>query len=253
MAGKQTAGKKPDASVDQREIENFSALAETWWDPKGPFRPLHNLNPARLSYIRGALEAHFGLKKGTGLPFKGLRVLDIGCGGGLLCEPMARLGANVTGIDAAEKNINIAALHAKQSKLKVDYRAITGEKLAKSGAEFDVILNMEVLEHVADLGSFIASCAKMLKRDGIMLFSTINRTPKAFALAIVGAEYVLRWLPRGTHTYEKFLKPSELEKGFRAAGLELRDLKGFIYNPLADSWSLGDDLSVNYIGTVVKP
>ncbi len=240
------------ASVDQKEVDNFSALADTWWDPSGPFRPLHTLNPARLSYIRGALGAHFGLKEGGKKPYSGLKILDIGCGGGLLAEPMARLGATVTGIDAAEKNIKIAALHAEQSKLEIDYRAISGEELAKKGAKFDVILNMEVLEHVADLASFIGACATMLKKDGCMLFSTINRTPKSFALAIVGAEYVLRWLPKGTHSYGKFLKPSELDRRFRAAGLALSDLKGFIYNPFADSWRLGDDLSVNYIGKAVR-
>ncbi|MHA1544077.1 MAG: bifunctional 2-polyprenyl-6-hydroxyphenol methylase/3-demethylubiquinol 3-O-methyltransferase UbiG [Alphaproteobacteria bacterium] len=247
MAGKTNTA----ASIDQKEIDNFAAMAETWWDPKGPFKPLHNLNPARLSYIRSVLDDHFGLGGKKDKPLKGLKVLDIGCGGGLLAEPMSRLGAEVTGIDAAEKNIKIASLHAKESKLKIDYRAIAGEDLAKTRARFDVILNMEVLEHVADVGSFIGACSKLLKKEGCMLFSTINRTPKSYLFAIVGAEHVLHWLPKGTHTYEKFLKPSELDAVFKKAGLRLGDLKGFIYNPLGGGWSLGDDLSVNYIGKVV--
>jgi len=250
-------GKKADQpiralSVDEKEIENFSAMAERWWDPNGPFKPLHTLNPARLGYIRETLSRHFGFDPKAEKPFKGLKILDIGCGGGLLSEPMARLGAAVTGIDAAEKNIKIAALHAKKSRLKIDYRAISGEELARTKAKFDVILNMEVLEHVADLGSFIGATAAMLKKDGCMLFSTINRNPKSFALAIVGAEYVLRWLPKGTHSYEKFLKPSELDAHFRKAGFSLDDLRGFSYNPFSDAWSLSDDLSVNYIGKVKK-
>lgn len=246
------AGKTNTApSIDQKEVDNFARMAETWWDPNGPFKPLHNLNPARLSYIRSVLGDHFGLDASKDKPFKGLKVLDIGCGGGLLSEPMARLGADITGIDAVEKNIKIASLHAKKSKLKINYQAIAGEDLAKTKARFDVILNMEVLEHVADVGSFVGACAKLLGENGCMLFSTINRTPKSYLFAIVGAEHVLGWLPKGTHTYEKFLKPSELDAAFRASGLALSDLKGFIYNPLKDSWSLGDDLSVNYIGKVV--
>ena len=251
MTGKSKTKNPKAASIDQREVENFAAMADTWWDPAGPFKPLHNLNPARLSYILRVLIDHFGPGDKKDKPFKGLKVLDIGCGGGLLSEPMARLGADITGIDAAEKNIKIASLHAKKSKLKINYQAIAGEDLAKTGARFDVILNMEVLEHVADVGSFVGACATLLKKEGCMLFSTINRTPKSYLFAIVGAEHILRWLPKGTHTYEKFLKPSELDAAFRAAGLGLSDLKGFIYNPLSDSWSLGDDLSVNYIGKVV--
>lgn len=250
MTGKTSTKAPKAASIDQKEVENFSAMADTWWDPAGPFKPLHNLNPARLSYIGRVLAAHFGLDDKKERLFAGLKVLDIGCGGGLLCEPMARLGADITGIDAAEKNIKIASLHAKKSKLKINYQAIAGEDLAKTKAKFDVILNMEVLEHVADVGSFVGACAKLLKKDGCMLFSTINRTPKSYLFAIVGAEHVLQWLPKGTHTYEKFLKPSELDAAFRAAGLGLSELKGFIYNPLKDSWALGDDLSVNYIGKV---
>lgn len=247
MAGKTNKA----ASIDQKEIDNFAAMADTWWDPEGPFKPLHNLNPARIRYIRKTLADHFGLDASKDKPFKGLKILDIGCGGGLLSEPMARLGADITGIDAAEKNIKIASLHAKTSKLKINYQAIAGEDLADTGARFDVILNMEVLEHVADVGSFVGACSKLLGENGCMLFSTINRTAKSYLFAIVGAEHVLRWLPKGTHTYEKFLKPSELDAAFRTAGLGLSDLKGFIYNPFTGSWSLGNDLSVNYIGKVV--
>ena len=240
------------ASIDKKEVDAFAAMAETWWDPNGPFKPLHTLNPARVEFIRNTLCQHFGRDPGKDKPLKGLKLLDIGCGGGLISEPMARLGAGVMGIDAADKNIKIAALHAKKSKLKIDYRAIAGEDLAKKGAKFDVVLGPEVLEHVADINSFIGACSKMLKPEGCMMVSTINRTPKAFALAIVGAEYVLRWVPKGTHSYEKFLKPSELEKGFRKAGLKLDDLKGFGFNPLTNTWSVTDDLSVNYFGKVIK-
>ncbi|MCH8173166.1 MAG: bifunctional 2-polyprenyl-6-hydroxyphenol methylase/3-demethylubiquinol 3-O-methyltransferase UbiG [Proteobacteria bacterium] len=245
-------GGNPKApSVDPKEIENFSALAETWWDPAGPFRPLHKMNPTRLAFIRGQIENHFGLGKNSIVPFKGLKVLDIGCGGGLLCEPMTRLGAAVTGIDASEKNIQIAALHAKQSKLTITYRAIAGEDLAKTAARFDVILNMEVLEHVADIASFLKSCRTLLKKDGCMLFSTINRTPKAYALAILGAEYILGWLPRGTHSYQKFIKPSELDRYLRQAGFEIAELKGFIYDPVSASWKVGRSCAVNYAGLAV--
>ena len=241
--------KKPAAaSIDPKEVENFSALADTWWDPNGPFKPLHKLNPARLGFIRSQLNRHFKLKDKREKPLSNLKVLDIGCGGGLLCEPMARLGATVTGIDAAEKNIKVAALHAKRSKLKIDYRAIAGEDLAKTSARFDIILNMEVLEHVADMTSFLTACRTLLKPDGCMLSSTINRTPKSYIFAIVGAEYVLNWLPRGTHTYEKFIKPSELDRAFQSVGFEMAELKGFEYSPFDASWKISRDCSVNYIG-----
>ncbi len=242
---------KDAASVDPREIENFSALAETWWDPSGPFKPLHKMNPARLAFIRGQIENHFGPGKDNMAPLKGLKVLDIGCGGGLLCEPITRLGADVTGIDASEKNIQIAALHAKQTGLKITYRAISGEDMAKTKARFDVILNMEVLEHVADIASFLKSCRTLLKQDGCMLFSTINRTPRAYALAILGAEYILGWLPKGTHSYQKFIKPSELDRYLKEAGFQITELKGFIYDPVNASWKVGRNCAVNYTGLAV--
>ena len=238
-------------SVDPREVEAFSALADTWWDPAGPFKPLHKLNPARLDFILKRLKIHFSLKDTGDAPLKGLKLLDIGCGGGLLCEPMARLGAEVTGIDAAEKNIGTAAHHAKQSGLKIDYRAVAAEDLAKTRARFDVILNMEVLEHVADVESFLVACRKLLKPKGIMIFSTINRTPKSYIFAIVGAEYVLRWLPVGTHHWEKFLKPSEMARHCAAAKFELVDLYGFVYDPLNDAWGVKKDCSVNYFGVAL--
>ena len=236
------------ASIDAREVEKFSALAETWWDPHGPFKPLHKLNPTRLEFIRSELARHFNLKAKGDQPLKGLKVLDIGCGGGLLSEPVARLGATVTGIDAAEKNIHVAALHARQMGLAIDYRAISGEALAKGRERFDIILNMEVLEHVADMTSFLSACRKLLKKSGCMLFSTINRTPKAYLFAILGAEYILKWLPRGTHTFEKFIKPSELDRLLTETGFELAELKGFEYSPLAAEWKITRDCSVNYIG-----
>ncbi len=248
---KSPGAQKDAASIDPREIENFSALAETWWDPAGPFKPLHKLNPTRLAFIRGQIENHFGLEKEPDKPFKGLKVLDIGCGVGLLCEPMVHLGADVTGIDASEKNIHIAALHAKQSGLAIQYQAISGEDLAKTATRFDVILNMEVLEHVADIASFLKSCRTLLKKDGCMLFSTINRTPKAYALAILGAEYILGWLPKGTHSYQKFIKPSELDRYLRQAGFGIAELKGFIYDPVSASWKVGRNCAVNYAGLAV--
>ena len=246
-----TKHKTSAASIDPKEIENFSAMADTWWDPKGPFKPLHNMNPMRLNFVADQIKSHFGLGKETKTPLKGLKILDIGCGGGLLCEPITRLGANVTGIDASEKNIKVAALHAKQSGFKINYKAISGEDMAKSEARFDIILNMEVLEHVADMASFLKACHTLLKKDGCMVFSTINRTPKAYAMAILGAEHILRWLPVGTHSYEKFIKPSELDQHLRQAGFEIVELNGFIFDPLNNSWKVGRNCSVNYAGVAV--
>ena len=235
-------------SVDADEVANFEAMAESWWDPEGLFKPLHKINPVRLSYIETILGQHFDLDMTAEQPLSKLRILDVGCGGGLVCEPLARLGAKVLGIDPSEKNIHIASAHAAKSDLAVDYRFITAEELAASGHRFDAVLALEVVEHVADLSSFLAACGDLVAAGGPLIFSTISRTPKAFVAAIVGAEYVLRWLPRGTHDWSKFLKPSELARALRAAGFEVRDLKGMSYNPFAQRWSLSNDLSVNYLG-----
>ncbi len=235
-------------SVDADEVANFEAMAESWWDPEGLFKPLHKINPVRLSYIETTLAEHFDLDMTAKQPLSGLRILDVGCGGGLVCEPLARLGAKVLGIDPSEKNIHIASAHAAKSDLAVDYRFITAEELAAGGHRFDAVLALEVVEHVADLSSFLAACGDLVAAGGPLIFSTISRTPKAFVAAIVGAEYVLGWLPRGTHDWRKFLKPSELARHLRTAGFELRDLKGMSYNPFAQHWSLSNDLSVNYLG-----
>ena len=236
------------ASVDPAEVANFEAMAESWWDPDGLFKPLHKINPVRLSYIEETLTQHFALDRAADQPLAGLRILDVGCGGGLVCEPLAGRGAKILGIDPSEKNIHIAKAHAAKSGLAVDYRFMTAEELASSGEKFDAVLALEVVEHVADLDSFLAACQSLLTAGGPLIFSTISRTPKAFVAAIVGAEYILRWLPRGTHDWRKFLKPSELARHLRTAGLETRAFKGMSYSPFGDRWSLSDDLSVNYLG-----
>jgi 2-polyprenyl-6-hydroxyphenyl methylase/3-demethylubiquinone-9 3-methyltransferase len=241
------------ASVDPGEVARFAALAEGWWDPKGKMGPIHKLNPARLCFIRARLVEHFERDAAAIRPFTGLRLLDVGCGGGLLAEPMRRLGADVVGIDAAETSIAVARLHAEESGLEIDYRHTTVEALAAAKERFDVVLNMEVVEHVADLGVFIEGCAAVLKPGGAMLVATLNRTPKSFALAIVGAEYLLRWLPRGTHDWRKFVKPSELGRQLRAHGLAIEDLTGLAYNPLNDKWATSRDLDVNYMAFASKP
>lgn len=235
------------STIVDEEIARFHAMAEEWWDPTGKFAPLHKFNPVRLAHIREKVVAHFGLDGSKLQPFKGLRILDIGCGGGLLCEPMARLGAQVVGADAGELNINIAKTHAEQSGLKIDYRATTSEDLAAAGENFDIVLNMEVVEHVADVPLFLTSCANMVKPGGLMFVATINRTPKAYLLAIVGAERVLKWLPKGTHTYEKFVRPVEITSVLEADGMRIIDRTGVFYNPLADSWGKSRDMDVNYM------
>jgi len=240
-------------SVDPDEIEHFSSMAETWWDPKGPFRPLHQLNPTRIDFIKSHICDHFGRDETCEKPLEGLRILDIGCGGGLLCEPMARLGARVLGADAAEKNIKTARVHAEQMSLEIDYRHISAEALAEQGEKFDVILNMEVIEHVADISSFLDACYLLLKNGGCMMLSTLNRTVKSWAVAIAGAEYILRWLPVGTHDWKKFLKPSEVCSLAQSSGFSVNVIKGMVYNPLKSSWSLDDhDFSVNYVARAVK-
>jgi 2-polyprenyl-6-hydroxyphenyl methylase/3-demethylubiquinone-9 3-methyltransferase len=234
-------------TIDAAEVERFSAMAAEWWDPSGKFRPLHKFNPVRLAYIRDQVAARFGRDPHAVKPFEGLRILDIGCGGGLLCEPMARLGAEVVGVDPSETNIEVAKLHAAESRVEVDYRATTAEELADAGEKFDVVLNMEVVEHVADVGLFVERCAEMVKPGGIMFVATINRTLKALGLAIVGAEYLLRWLPKGTHQYDKLVRPEELEKALAGAGMTIADRTGVTYNPLADRWQRSRDMDVNYM------
>lgn len=238
---------EPGSTIDAAEVERFSKLAAEWWNPAGKFRPLHKFNPVRLAYIRDRVAARFGRDRDAPKPFQGLRILDIGCGGGLLCEPMARLGATIVGADASATNIEVARLHAAEMGLAIDYRATTAEALAEAGEKFDVVLNMEVVEHVADVGLFVGKCAEMLKPEGIMVVATINRTLKALGLAIVGAEYVLRWLPRGTHQYEKLVRPEELQAALAAGGLTVTERTGVTYNPLADEWRLSRDIDVNYM------
>ena len=241
------------SSVDAAEVAKFEAMAAEWWDANGKFKPLHMLNPCRLDYITAQIAAEYGRDLTGALPFKGLRILDIGCGGGLLAEPMARLGANVLGADAAARNIPVAQIHAEQAGLKIDYRHTTAEALAAAGEVFDVVLNMEVVEHVADPQAFLTTCQVLLKPGGLMVCSTINRNPKSFVMAIIGAEYVMRWLPKGTHDWNRFITPDELFELFRCAGLQAVDRKGFVFNPILWSWSPTDrDLSVNYVTTSLK-
>lgn len=234
-------------TIDQKEIDHFSRIATEWWDPKGKFRPLHKFNPTRLTYIKEKVCLAFDRDPASLMPFKDLKILDIGCGGGLLCEPMARLGATVIGVDAAQTNIEVAKIHAVQSGLSIDYRTTTAEALANEGEQFDVILNMEVVEHVADVNLFLSATAKMLKPQGLMFISTINRTWKAWSLAIIGAEYILRWLPKGTHNYKKFLKPQELKNLLLKDNMTVIDEIGITYNPFNDSWNRSKDTDVNYI------
>ncbi len=235
------------STIDDAEVERFSALAAEWWNPNGKFRPLHKFNPVRLAYIRDQVAERFGRDPRAARPFEGLRILDIGCGGGLLCEPMARLGAEVVGADASSTNIEVARLHASEAGIGVDYRATTAEDLSDAGETFDVILNMEVVEHVADIDLFLGKCANMVKPGGIMFVATINRTLKALGLAIIGAEYVLRWLPRGTHQFGKLVRPEELEKSLTNAAMSIIDRTGVIYHPLADRWQRSKDMDVNYM------
>jgi 2-polyprenyl-6-hydroxyphenyl methylase/3-demethylubiquinone-9 3-methyltransferase len=228
------------STIDRGEVERFAALAAEWWNPNGKFKPLHKFNPIRLAYIRDHVANRFGRDPNAARPFEGLRILDIGCGGGLLCEPMARLGATVVGVDPAANNIDVAKHHAEQTGVSIDYRVATAEELAD-------VLNMEVVEHVADVPLYLARCAEMVKPGGIMFVATINRTLKALGLAIIGAEYVLRWLPRGTHQYGKLVRPDELEKALAESGMKVVDRTGVTYNPIADRWSRSKDMDVNYM------
>ncbi|MGL4242786.1 MAG: bifunctional 2-polyprenyl-6-hydroxyphenol methylase/3-demethylubiquinol 3-O-methyltransferase UbiG [Beijerinckiaceae bacterium] len=239
--------------VDDREVEKFDRLAAEWWDAKGPMKPLHRLNPVRLGYIRDLAAERFGRDIRGAQPFAGLTLLDIGCGGGLLSEPLARLGFAVTGIDPAGNNVDVARAHAARSGVSVDYRKVTAETLADEGAKFDVVLAMEVVEHVPDVTDFVATSAGLVKSGGLLIGSTINRTKRAFALAIVGAEYVLRWLPAGTHSWDKFVTPQEFEEAMTAGGLAVFDRQGVVYNPLADRWGLSRDMAVNYMLAASRP
>jgi 2-polyprenyl-6-hydroxyphenyl methylase/3-demethylubiquinone-9 3-methyltransferase len=237
----------PHSSIDTAEVKRFSVLADDWWDPHGPMAPLHKLNPLRLGYIRDKTAARFDrdVKKLDCL--KGLRILDIGCGAGILSEPLARLGAEMVGADPSGENIAVASAHAQESGVAVDYRATTAEDLAAQAERFDVVLAMEVVEHVVDVGDFVATCASMVKPGGLMIAATLNRTLKSFALAIVGAEYILRWLPRGTHQWDKFVTPGELETAIERSGLNVIAERGVVYNPFADRWQLSADMDVNYM------
>ena len=240
-------------TINPAEIAKFEAMAAEWWDPEGKFKPLHMLNPCRLDYIVAQICAEFDRDAKAPRPFTGLRILDIGCGGGLLSEPMARLGASVVGADAAPRNIPVAALHAEQSGLQIDYRVTTAEALADAGEAFDVVLNMEVVEHVDNPQGYLTACQRLLKPGGLMVCSTLNRTPKSFAMAIIGAEWVMRWLPKGTHDWQKFITPEELYGLLRGAGLEPVDRKGFVFNPLGWTWALSDrDLGCNFVTASVN-
>ncbi len=242
-----------NATIDPAEVEKFSRIAEEWWDPFGKFRPLHKFNPVRLAYIRDAICAHFGRDRREKAPLKGLRLLDVGCGGGLVAEPMRRLGAEVVGVDASERNVKTAQTHALQGGLDIDYRAGTVEALVAAGEPaFDIVLNLEAVEHVADPDLFLKSSAALVRPGGLMIVATINRTLKAFALAKVGAEYVLRWLPRGTHDPRKFLKPEEIARPLREAGMTVTATAGVAYQPLLDAWRIVEDNSVNYMMTATK-
>ncbi len=240
------------STVDQAEVDRFSALAAEWWDPRGKMAPLHKFNPVRIGYIRDQAAARFGRDRKRLDSMKGLHVLDIGCGGGLLCEPLARLGASMVGIDPSETNIDAARRHAGQAELLVDYRCTTAEELSNSGERFDMVLAMEVVEHVTDVPLFVQCCAQMTRPGGLMIAATINRTLKSFALAIVGAEYVLRWLPVGTHRWDKFVTPNELEIAIERAGLHVINEQGVIYNLFRDEWQLSGDTDVNYMLTAAK-
>lgn len=242
------------STIDPSEVAKFEAMSNEWWDLEGKFKPLHMLNPCRLDYINEQIAMEFNKDLSQNLPFKGLRILDIGCGGGLLCEPMARLGASVVGADAASGNIPVAQIHARQSELEIDYRHTTAEALADRGEKFDVVLNMEVVEHVAGPPTYLLACQKLLKPGGLHICSTLNRNPKSFLFAIIGAEWVMRWLPKGTHDWNKFITPDELFALLTEAGLLPVDRKGFVFDKIRWSWSLSaTDLSVNYVTASLKP
>lgn len=242
-----------DDNVDQREVDQFARQAKAWWDPRGPFRPLHQIGPTRLKYIRDAAIRHFGHKEGGLKPLSGLTCLDVGCGGGLIAEPLARLGARVSGIDPAPENIATASHHAAESRLDIDYQALTAEDVLARGSQFDLVTCLEVIEHVPEPQAFVATLSGLVRPGGMLVMSTINRTPKSCLLAIIGAEYVLRWLPVGTHQWDKFVRPSELDRFMTAAGLRDFSSFGVVYNPLKDQWSLSNDTDVNYMAAAIRP
>jgi 2-polyprenyl-6-hydroxyphenyl methylase/3-demethylubiquinone-9 3-methyltransferase len=241
-----------DTTIDPAEVARFEQIAQTWWDPKGPMRILHKFNPVRLAYIRDEACRRFGRDPRSAQSLAGLRILDVGCGGGVLSEPLARLGASVTGLDPAPTNIEVARRHAERAGVAVDYRGETVEMVAGRGETFDIVLAMEVVEHVADVQAFVTACARVVKPGGFLAMATLNRTLRSFALAIVGAEYVLGWLPKGTHQWERFVTPEELTLAIEAAGLSVVDRQGVVYNPLRDQWSLARDLGVNYMVLATK-
>ncbi len=250
----QSAMSPATSSIDPADVARFSAMADSWWDPKGPFAPLHRLNPTRLAFIRDQALQRFGRDGAERAPFQGLRLLDVGCGGGLLTEPMARLGFEVTGVDASAENIAIAGAHAAALGLKIDYRAGAVEDLAAAGEpSFDVILAMEVIEHVADPGAFLRDCARLLERGGLMIVATLNRTAASLALGKFAAEYVLRWVPAGTHNWRQFLKPEEIRGFLSEEALDVAGPFGMALNPLTGRWSIGTDTKINYLMTVTRP
>tara|TARA_B100000242_G_scaffold134969_1_gene95907 strand:- start:3615 stop:4340 length:726 start_codon:yes stop_codon:yes gene_type:complete len=233
-------------TINKEEIQKFSNLADEWWDVKGKFKPLHLFNPIRIEYITEMISKHFDIPNNKAMPLNGLKILDIGCGGGLISEPMARLGAEVTGIDASEKNIMVAKLHSKKSKLNINYKVNSPEQLKITNA-YDIILNLEIVEHVENLNLYINSCGKLLKKNGLMFTATLNKTLTSYIKAIIGAEYILRWLPIGTHDWNKFLKPEDLEKKLSYERFSTVDIKGLVFNPILNKWSQSNNLSVNYI------
>lgn len=247
------AGSENRATLDEAEVARFAAMADEWWDPNGKFRPLHALNPVRLQFIRDQVCTHFGRGDRTLRPFESLTTLDIGCGGGLLCEPVARLGASVTGLDPARDSIEAARAHARSQGLDIDYRAARAEDMQSEGNAFDVVIAMEVVEHVPDVAAFIGVAASLVKPGGLLLLSTINRTLKSYALAIVGAEFILRWLPVGTHRWDRFVTPGELSAACSGAGAGEIARKGMIFNPLTASWHLSEDTDVNYLMAAARP
>ncbi len=240
------------STIDEKEVEKFSKIADEWWSETGKFKPLHKFNPIRISFIRKKIIEHFALDSNSITPFSNLKILDVGCGGGLIAEPFARFGADVTAIDASKKNIAVAKIHAEKSQLKIDYRTSTPEELVKTDEKFDVVFALEIIEHVADVKNFVQSCSDLIKPNGLLFVATINRTLKSLALAKIAVEYILCWLPRGTHDWKKFLKPSEVNSFTNFKSLELRELQGFSYNILKDEWKETKNLDVNYAAVFVK-
>jgi 2-polyprenyl-6-hydroxyphenyl methylase/3-demethylubiquinone-9 3-methyltransferase len=253
MAEKKSKKVLKGSTINAEEIRQFDALGQKWWDENGPMKPLHRLNPVRLAYIRDTLCNHYGRPAARLRALQGLSIADIGCGGGLVTEPFCRMGADVTGIDAGQENIRVAKAHAAQQKLDIDYRAVTAESLAEKGEKFDVVTALEIIEHVSDIDLFIQSCCSLVKKDGMIIFSTLNRTPKSFLLGIVAAEYILRWLPAGTHDWKKFVRPSEIAQRLEDNGFRVTDIQGLVFNPLSRAFSMSKtDTDVNYFLTAVK-